>query len=65
MWVPDGAPATAFTVTGDATVDPEAGEQMVTTPAVATQLEVPPETVNVTLELQTLPRLFQALITRR
>jgi len=50
-------------LTGEATVEPEVGEQIVTAPAVGVQVVPPLPTVNVDLALHTAPRLFHALIT--
>jgi hypothetical protein len=63
MCVPDGALATALTLTGEATVEPEVGEQIFTVPAFATQVEPPLPTVKVDFALHTAPRLFHALTT--
>jgi len=51
-------------LTGEATVEPEVGEQIVTAPAVAVQVVPPLPTEKVDLALHTAPRLFQALMTR-
>jgi hypothetical protein len=45
MVCPDGAPATAWKLTGEATVAPVVGEQIVTTDAVGVQLPVEVVTV--------------------
>ncbi len=69
VW-PDGAPATAEIATGEVTVEPAAGEQIVTAPAVGVHVPPPPPpvpldvpTVMVSEACSEAPVLSQATIT--